>query len=642
VSKPNKFAVLLTALLCFANVASAPAFAGEMTLLGAGSPQPGPLSYLPQAVHFDSGSALGVASGDITNGAPRSCHIIVSFWHRSSWYNYQSSGGLTGTTEFGTDWVTSGANVGIGSELTNGIDNVIDSSRGWGMTLGNAVPGTVHGNTSAADNPMTTINPTFRTNFVNWMSYYFDSSLWHHYLMSANTCGSYTGGFGSNVFCGVMYIDASYALGGSGGGSSSRTTCGGPSAITSGTATGFDGSTCGATSFCIDLANVNNTGFIINYSIGANYPEGDYADFLVWYNTKDVVKLCTGNAAPVPECKGANQPYIAASDLANFMGSGTPPTGSAAIPLNPSIAIATYGKPVVDWTCGTSSCTSSPAAFATNQGSGAATGFINYSAPLAAQTLPYGPGGQPAHTSGIKWICTDTNPFTGSSGAYSAFASNCQNGPPSGGATHLTAGDLYYVVYSAIFTTSQSPNPSCNSPSGWTSATVSTLANSYYGTGGQYQLVCAYAFVATGAETGNLSITNTSTVNVRNNVTADIIDYGPANGSSAPTASGSVANNGGTTSITMPSFTSDSGTFSTEAVSMVIVSAQQNSNTIGATATCPSGWNTYYGGIIGGKYANTIAICDKQIAPTASIGTQTVALVSGAIAQAFVVAAKPN
>jgi hypothetical protein len=131
-------------------------------------------------------------------------------------------------------------------------------------------------------------------------------------------------------------------------------------------------------------------------------------------------------------------------------------------------------------------------------------------------------------------------------------------------------------------------------------------------------------------------------VNVRNNVTADIIDYGPANGSSAPTASGSVANNGGTTSITMPSFTSDSGTFSTEAVSMVIVSAQQNSNTIGATATCPSGWNTYYGGIIGGKYANTIAICDKQIAPTASIGTQTVALVSGAIAQAFVVAAKPN
>jgi hypothetical protein len=92
----------------------------------------------------------------------------------------------------------------------------------------------------------------------------------------------------------------------------------------------------------------------------------------------------------------------------------------------------------------------------------------------------------------------------------------------------------------------------------------------------------------------------------------------------------------------MPSFTSDSGAFATEAVTGIVVSGQTSNNSAAATATCPSGWSPYYGWTPVAKYTPTITICDKQIAPSTSIGTQTATLVSGAIAQAFVVAAKPN
>jgi hypothetical protein len=466
-SKFSKFAALLTALLCSQNLGSAAAqdmlltgVAGTAKAIGGSAP------YLPQAVHFDVYSGVGVSSGDITNGAPRSCHFIASFWHRSAWYNYQGGGGTSFTTDFGGDSFANGSNVGQASETPNGVDLVIDSARAWGLTFGNAVAGTVPGNTSAANNMMTTINPTFVANFPGkWPWQIWDSSLWHHYLISGNTCGSYSGGFGSNVFCGVMYVDFKYALGGSGGSSTERTTCGGPSVITGGSASAFDGSTCGSASFCIDLANVNNTGFAINISRSSNnWNEGDYADVLIWYNSQDVIRLCTGNAAPVPECKASNQPYISATDLANFMGSGAAPAGSAAIPLNPSVAIAAYGTPVVEWSCGTTNCNANPSAFAVNQGSGLTTGFLG----THNTVLPYGPGGQAAHTSGIRWICTVTNSATGSSGAYTVFASNCQNGPYSGGGVKFTAGDLYYVVYALNVDTSPG-SPSCTAPTTWPS-----------------------------------------------------------------------------------------------------------------------------------------------------------------------------
>ena len=350
-------------------------------------------------------------------------------------------------------------------------------------------------------------------------------------------------------------------------------------------------------------------GFSINFPANQDMSGGygEWADLQLWIGT-DILH-CTGTNHVGGTCPVATSQT---ADVRNFITSGGKP-------VNPSVAAAAYGTPLVKcsgnttaWTAGCQTTGPTPLA-PIKTPMGDAGGWIVDVSSSPSYASASNPSGQPAHTIGEKWVCAG-NVSTSIPSTYTAYA--CSN--------LYAPGDLIISVFSAEWSAAGPPsgvtagvttNQNCSvGTSGFT-----LWAETYNSAGGDPAATCIAYYIVPPGGGGTADFTGFSGTwsggTPRGEAMATI-DYGPYNGT-IPTIDGTV---GAFSWANASSSTPSALIGATNAANTDTLIAMYTEYAQGYVMTCPTGMSKRVDlGYTKGSFPE-ILICDKTLTGTATSG----------------------